>query len=150
MLVGAVGGVAGTVLWLAVVLVAPPIPASPGLALALAAVAAAGAVLAGLDRAEIDAAGLLAGVIAIAGTLLSIFVAVLVLAHWGPDSLIPDVTPQALPGQHVSESRIEIVDPYVLVLALGVLAALAGGLLVPAARGARRVTGAAVSRRPSR
>jgi hypothetical protein len=50
------------------------------------------------------------------------------LAHWGPDSLIPNITPHAPPAHRVAESRIEIVDPYVLILVLSAMAATALGL----------------------
>ena len=56
-------------------------------------------------------------------TLALIFAGVVVLAHWGPDSLIPNITPHALPGSRIAESRIEIVDPYVGVLVLSGLMA---------------------------
>ena len=54
-----------------------------------------------------------------------IFAGVIVLAQWGPDSLIPNITPHAPPGHRISESRIEIVDPYVLIFVLSGLTATA-------------------------
>lgn len=125
LITGAGSAVAATALWLIVVLAAPPIPASVGRALAVTAVAAVVAVLANAGTAQ---GSLLAGLLAIAGTMALIFVSVLLLAHFGADTLIPDITPAALPGQHISESRVEIVDPYVLILILSAVAATALGL----------------------
>ncbi|MCU7729056.1 hypothetical protein ODJ79_35535 [Actinoplanes sp. KI2] len=122
---GAGSALGATVLWLVVVLVAPPIPASVGWALAVTAVAAATAVLANAGGSGTTEGSLLAGLLATAGTMVLVFVAVLLLARFGPDRLIPDITPAALPGQHISESRIEIVDPYVLILFLSAIAATA-------------------------
>jgi hypothetical protein len=125
LLTGPGSAVAATAVWLILVLAEPPIPDSVGRALAVTAVAAVVAVLANAGTAQ---GSLLAGLLAIAGTLALIFVSVLLLAHFGSDSLIPDITPGALPGQHISESRIEIVDPYVLVMILSAVAASALGL----------------------
>jgi hypothetical protein len=122
---GAGSALAATAAWLIVVLVAPPIPATVGLALAVTAGAAVVAVLANSRTAEDS---LLAGLLATAGTMALIFVSVQLLARFGSDRLIPDITPGALPGQHISESRVEIVDPYVLVLILSAVAAAVLGL----------------------
>jgi hypothetical protein len=121
-------GVAATVLWLVVVVIAPPVPASVGLALALTAVAAVTAVIANTGRSSTAPGRLLAGLLATATTMALIFAGVVGLAHWGPDSLIPNITPHALPGHRIAESRIEIVDPYVLILVLSGLTATALGL----------------------
>jgi hypothetical protein len=144
LITGAGSAVAATVVWLVVVLAAPPIPASAGWALAVTAGAAVVAVLANSGTAQ---GSLLAGLLAVAGTMALIFLSVLLLAHFGPDSLIPDITPGALPGQHISESRVEIVDPYVLILILSAVVATALGLAAmatrrptaPQANGSRRV-----------
>jgi hypothetical protein len=122
---GAGCALAATAVWLIAVLVAPPIPASTGGALAATTVAAVVAVLANARTAR---ESLLAGLLAVAGSMVLIFVTVLLLARFGPDSLIPDITPAALPGQHISESRIEIVDPYVLMMVLSAVAATALGV----------------------
>jgi len=122
---GAGSAVAATAVWLVVVLAAPPIPATVGWALAVTAGAVVVAVLANSATAE---GSLLAGLLAMAGTLGLIFLSVLLLAHFGPDTIIPDITPGALPGQHISESRAEIVDPYVLIMVLSVVAASGLGL----------------------
>jgi hypothetical protein len=121
-------GLAATLVWLVIVVVVPPVPASVGLALALTCVAAATAVLANSGRSGTTEGGLLAGLLATATTMALIFAGVVVLAHWGPDSLIPHITPHALPADRIAESRIEIVDPYVLILVLSGLTATALGL----------------------
>jgi hypothetical protein len=118
-------GVAATMLWLIIVTVNPPIPPSVGWALTLTAVAATVAVLANAGPFGTPERTLLAGLLAITTSMALIFIGVVLLAHFGPDSLIPAITPHALPGYQVSESRIELVDPYVLILILGAAAAAA-------------------------
>jgi hypothetical protein len=118
-------GLAATVAWLVIVVVAPPVPASVLLALALTGAAAVTAVLANSGRSSTTQGCLLAGLLATATTMALIFAGVVALAQWGPDSLIPSITPHALPANRVAESRIEIVDPYVLILVLSGLAATA-------------------------
>jgi hypothetical protein len=54
-----------------------------------------------------------------------IFVLVNLVASYAPDHVIPQITPSALPADRVSNSRIEIVDPYVLVAILSGLVAAA-------------------------
>jgi hypothetical protein len=125
---GAGSALAATLVWLIVVLATPPIPASAGWALTATGAAAVVAVLVSSAGSGSTPGSLLAGLLATAGTMGLIFVTVLLLAHFGPDSLIPDITPGALPGQHISESRVEIVDPYVLILVLAAVAATALGL----------------------
>jgi hypothetical protein len=117
------GGLAATVLWLVLVILIPPIPPSVGRALALAGVAAVVAVLANSGRSSTVPGVLLAALLATVVALTSTFVMLVLLAHHGPDRLIPAVTPDALPGHRISESRIEIVDPYMLVLMLGAVTA---------------------------
>jgi hypothetical protein len=128
---GSGAGLAATLIWLIVVLVAPPIPATVGWALTATGAATVVAVLA--NAADTPSA-LLAGLLAVASTAAFIFVAVLLLAHWGPDRLIPDITPAALPDWRVRESRAELVDPYVWMLFLGALAATALGVSAVAVR----------------
>jgi hypothetical protein len=125
LITGAGSAVAGAAVWLIIVVVAPPIPASVGWALTVTGVAAVIAVLANSHRSGTTSGCLLAGLIATAGTLVLIFAEVLLLAQWGPDSVIPAITPHALPGHRVAESRIEIVDPYVLILVVSAMAATA-------------------------
>lgn len=128
---GAGSALAATAVWLLAVLVAPPIPDTVGSALFVTGGAAVVAVLANATTAQ---ESLLAGLLATAGTMALIFGTVLLLAHFGPDSLIPDITPAALPGQHISESRAEIVDPYVVVMIFSAMAATALGLAAVATR----------------
>ena len=143
LITGAGSAVAATAVWLIVVLAEPPIPASVGWALAVTAGAAVVAVLANAGTAQ---GSLLAGLLAIAGAMALIFLSVLLLARFGSDALIPDITPGALPGQHISESRIEIVDPYVLILILSAMAATALGLAAVTTRRPYE-TGAALTHR---
>ncbi|KUL42066.1 hypothetical protein [Actinoplanes awajinensis] len=141
LLTGAGSGLAATLAWLAVVVIAPPIPPSTGLALALTAVAVAVAALANAAPSDTNQGRLLAALLATATTMVSIFVGVVALAHWGPDALIPNITPHALAGSEIAESRIEIIDPYVLVLVLsGVVSA---ALALAAVLTRRTVTDAA-------
>ena len=125
---GAGSGVAATLVWLVLVVVSPPIPATVGWALALTGVAAVAAVLVSSELSTTTQGCLLAGLLAITTTTVLIFAAVVGLAQWAPDSLIPAITPHALPADRVAESRIEIVDPYVLLLVLSGTAATALGL----------------------
>jgi hypothetical protein len=131
LLAGAGSALAATAVWLVVVLVEPPIPATVGWALTATCGAAVVAVLANSATPQ---GSLLAGLLAVAGTMALIFLSVLLLAHYGPDRLIPDITPAALPGQHISESRVEIVDPYVLILILSAVTATALGLVAVVTR----------------
>jgi len=125
---GAGSGLAATLIWLVLVVVAPPIPATVGWALALTGVAAVAAVLVSSEMSVTTPGCLLAGLLAITTTTVLIFAAVAGLAQWAPDSLIPAITPHALPADRIAESRIEIVDPYVLLLVLSGIAATALGL----------------------
>lgn len=131
---GAGAGLAAAAVWLAIVLLVPPIPASTGGALALTGIAAVTAAAANSSRGGTPQRGLLAALLAAATSMALIFVAVVLLASYGPDSLIPAITPHALPANRVSESRIEIVDPYILLVALGALTATALGVASVATR----------------
>lgn len=122
---GVGSGLAATLTWLVIMLIAPPIPPSAGWALGVTAGAAIVGVLANARPVDTTARCLLGGLIAITSAMLFIFATVLVMAQWGPDWLIPAITPHALPADRVSESRVEIVDPYVLILVLGAVAATA-------------------------
>jgi len=106
--------------WLLAALVAPPIPASTGWALALTATASVAALSMNLGTTR---RALLAALLSSALTLALIFCAVVLLAHYGPDAAIPAIAPDALAADRMTESRIEIIDPYMLVLALGGVAA---------------------------
>jgi hypothetical protein len=131
---GAGSGLAGALVWLIVVAVAPPIPASVSAALAATGLAGVLALAANAHRAGTTAGGVLAVLLATATTMGLIFAGVVLLASFGPDSLIPDVTPHAPPAIRVAESRIEIVDPYVLMFVLSGLAATALGVAGVATR----------------
>jgi hypothetical protein len=113
---------AAALTWLLAVAAAPPIPPSTGWALALTAVAAVAALL--MNSATAGRA-LLAALLSAALASALIFCAVALLARFGPDAAIPPLTPYAPPPTRVSESRIELIDPYMLLLALGGLLATA-------------------------
>jgi hypothetical protein len=117
-------GVGAAVLWLASVLIWPPIPHAIGTAsLAIAAAMLAAALITGAERyrhAMLAAFG--AGTV---GSLLITFQVVL-LSSVGPQSLIPDLAPAALSlAEDQLQSRSEIQDPYVGLLALGWLFSMA-------------------------
>jgi hypothetical protein len=83
-----------------------------------------------------------------AGAVAALLIVVLVwgLARYGPSSLIPDLAPAALsPADDLAQSRVEINDPYVGLLALGCLAAAALAAVSVATRRPETV-GAAVIR----
>lgn len=128
-------GLAAALVWVATVFIAPPIPVSVLWALALTGLAGIGALAANATQPDETRRGLLATLLAVTTTMGLIFVGVNLLAGYGPDSIIPHITPYALPADRISESRIEIVDPYVLLLVLG---GLAGAALALAAVFTRR------------
>jgi hypothetical protein len=112
-------GLGAATLWLASVLVAPPISPSAGWALTLTALAAIGAAALNAGRAGSAQRGLLAALLAGAATAALIVVLVLVLASAGPPSLIPNLSRGLTPADRLAQSRVEIFEPYMLVLALG-------------------------------
>jgi lysylphosphatidylglycerol synthetase-like protein (DUF2156 family) len=142
-------GVGAAGLWVTAALSAPPIPASTGLALVLTCTAAVVAASAGAgrrdrpqrdrnqgDRSQGDRAqraqrdraqrGMLAALCAATFAALLIVMLVLALSSYGPPGLIPDLAPAALtPADDLAQSRIEVVDPYVGLLLLGCLLAVA-------------------------
>ncbi|AEV85612.1 hypothetical protein ACWT_4590 [Actinoplanes sp. SE50] len=63
------------------------------------------------------------------------------LARWGPDTLIPDLTPHALPGHRVTASRHEVIDPYIPVIVLAARTATALGVIAVATRRPRITAG---------
>lgn len=117
---GGAAGLGPALLWLLAVVVVPPIPVSLGSGLLVAGLATLAAIA---INARSTADALTAGLLAASVTMVAIFFAVVLLARFGPDTVIPAITPYALPGHEVSESRIEIVDPYVAMIVLGGLAA---------------------------
>jgi hypothetical protein len=122
---GAGSGLAGALAWVVMVVTAPPIPATVGWALTATGVAVVTALATNTGRTSTIRGCLLAALLAATTAMALIFVAVVLLASYGPDSLIPHITPYALPADRISESRTEIEDPYVLILVLSGLAATA-------------------------
>jgi len=123
---GAGSGVAAALLWLGLVLLAPPVPADLGLAFAVIATAMTGAGYANAGRRGGIGSGWLAALCAATVAAPLIVLLVWGLARSGPAGLIPDLAPAALaPADALDQSRIEINDPYVGLLALGCLAAAA-------------------------
>jgi hypothetical protein len=131
---GAVCGIAAAAAWLATVLLAPPIPPSAGWALVLTMIAAIVAVGLNAGTTGSPQRGLLAALLAAAIASAAIVILVAVLASYGPASLIPNITPHALPADRVSESRIEIVDPYIALVVLGCVLAAALAVVSVATR----------------
>jgi hypothetical protein len=117
--VGAGAGLAAGVVWLVAVLAGPPVPTDVAPACTLVVAAMGAAALGSPGRR-----GLLAALCA--GTLATLLIVTLVgvLARYGPPSLIPDLAPAALsPAADLAQSRIEIEDHYLALLALGCLLA---------------------------
>nr|BFE60126.1 hypothetical protein GCM10020063_046520 [Dactylosporangium thailandense] len=114
--------------WLASQLLFPPVAAGVGGAVvvtgfAIGAVLLLGARRGGHVRDSVPAA---LGVAVL--TPLLIFALVTVLSAYGPAWVIPDLVPMALsPADDLANSRIELQDPYVALLPLVALAALALG-----------------------
>jgi hypothetical protein len=110
-------GLGATGVWLLVVALVPPVPANAALALLL--LASAMVVAAGRLRTRRDVvSALTAGVVTAAGTVT----AVVVLMPRVPDRWVPPVVTVALtPADNLAQSRIETVDPYVLIGFLGVV-----------------------------
>jgi hypothetical protein len=126
--VGAGAGLAAGAVWLVAVLAGPPIPTNVAPVCTLVAAAMGVAALANTGRRGGSGRGLLAALCA--GTLAALLIVTLagVLARFGPASLIPDLAPAALsPAADLAQSRTEMDDHYLAVLALGgLLAALLG------------------------
>lgn len=122
--IGAGAGVAGAAAWTLIVFAAPPIPVSLGAALTVVVVAASLANIVA-SRREGASGQVLAAMSAALISSLLIVVAVVLLAGYGPDRLIPDLVPAALsPADDLANSRIEIEDPYVGLLAVAFLLAV--------------------------
>jgi len=136
---GAGCGAAAALVWAATVVALRPIPADASSAVLVTLLAMVGAVAVNRDRGVGTLrASLCAGAVA----ALLIVVAVAALSTFGPPSLIPDLAPAALtPADDLAQSRHEIQDPYVAVLALGVLIASALAVAVAATRPRRPATG---------
>ncbi|MEV4624498.1 hypothetical protein AB0J74_38045 [Asanoa sp. NPDC049573] len=137
LLIGGGAGLAIVAAAAVLMFAAPPVPRSVGPAVLLVALGALGAA-ALAQRPHDDRAAALAGLFAATVGALGIVILVDVIASAGPADLIPLVVPVTLPpAVQVSESRIELVDPYIALLFLG---ALVSGFLGAAALGTRRRT----------
>ncbi len=124
---GAGAGAAAAAIWTVSALAVGPIPTDIGSALILVGLGVLAAAFA--NRAERHRSGRavpFAMLVAGMAGLLMIVVVVFALSTWGPPSLIPDLVPSALtPADDLAQSRDEVVDPYVAVLFLGCLVAVA-------------------------
>jgi len=135
--IGAGSGVVAALLWLGIGLLAPPVPADLGWALALTVSAAAGAGYANAGRRGGTGPGWLAALCTATVAAPLIVLLVWGVGRFGPPDLIPDLAPAALsPADDLAQSRIELQDPYVGLLALGCLAGTA--LAVASAAAGRR------------
>jgi len=113
-------------LWLVVVLAAPPIPPNVGLALVLTGTGMAVAAWFNAGGRGGPEHALLAALCAGLVSQLVVFSAVGLLSSFGPARLIPDLVPAALsPVDDLADSRIEINDPYVALLFLACVLAIA-------------------------
>jgi hypothetical protein len=123
---GGAVGLAGTAVWLALVALRPPVPSDPwGAAFVVVAAMAAAAWLTRFRQPWIGALG--AGV----ASSWSVVVAVGVLMDVVPDRWVPVIVTQGItPADNVRESRIEAVDPYVVIALWGFLMAIALVLLL--------------------
>lgn len=131
LVVGVAAGVLTAAVW-AVPLLLGPVPGSSRWAVVVMAVAGGALLLpdAGLPGHPARAA------CAVLVASLIVVVTVQALQRFGPARFVPDLTPAALPADRVSESRIEMIDPYLGVLLLGCL--LGAALAVTAFRSAAR------------
>jgi hypothetical protein len=131
-------GLAAAALWVVAVMVAPPISPSIGGALALTAIAAISAAALNSGRAGSPQRAAVAAALAGAVTAALIAVLVLVLASYGPARLIPNITPHALtPADRLAQSRVEIFEPYMVVVVFGCFLAAALGAISVATRRTR-------------
>lgn len=126
LLASAGASLAATALWSGLVAAFTPIPADIGLAL-LATMAGMGlAAWLGAGRRDGTGARVLAALAAGMITPLLVLADVVVLSSYGPARLIPDLVPAALtPADRLSNSRIELVDPYVAMLLVAAVLAVA-------------------------
>jgi hypothetical protein len=123
---GAGAGVAAAGLWLVAVVVAAPIPADVGMAVFLTTAAMAAAVWANAGERGSNVGALLAALSAGTVAMPLVFVLVVLLSSYGPPRLVPDLVPAALsPADDLANSRIEVQDPYVALLFVAGLLAVA-------------------------
>ena len=130
-MVGVAGGVLAAAVW-AVPLLLGPVPGS--ILWAVVVMAVAGGALLLPDAGLPGRPGRAACAVLVAS--LVVVVTVQALQRFGSARFVPDLTPAALPADRVSESRIEMIDPYLGVLLLGCL--LGAALAVTALRSAAR------------
>ena len=121
--------------WTVTVVLAPPIPddATPAVELVIIGMAVAAAAAGGGH-------GALGRVLAAAcaGTVAALLIVdvVAVLTAFGSPRLIPDLAPAALSrADDLAQSRIELLEPYLLLLLFGALIAVALGVASLATRG---------------
>jgi hypothetical protein len=139
LMAGLGAGVAAAAAWTVTVVLAPPIPddATPAVELVVIGMAVAAATAGGGRNGAIGR--LLAA--ACAGTMATLLIVdvVAVLTSFGGSRLIPDLAPVALSrADDLAQSRIELVEPYLLLLLFGALIAFALGVASLATR--RRAT----------
>lgn len=126
------GGVGGALLWLAIVVLFPPIPASIGFALVVL-IAAMG--IPAYATAGQPSRGVLVALTA--GTVMTLLVLteLVLLSIYAPASMIPDLAPAALtPADDLAQSRIELQDPYVGLMLIGALISATLGITSVALR----------------
>ena len=128
LLIGGAAGLAAVGGAAVLMFAAPPVPRSIGSTVLLVALGALGAA-ALAQRPHDDRAAALAGLFGATVGSLGIVILVDIIASSGPAELIPIVVPVTLPSAvQVSESRIELVDPYIGLLLLGALVAVLLGI----------------------
>ncbi|MDG6106458.1 hypothetical protein Daura_27140 [Dactylosporangium aurantiacum] len=123
LLTGVAVSVAAAGMWLAAQLAFPPLPPHAGGA--IVAVGCGAAAVALLRPGPARDTGLAACCVGMLAPLL-VFAGVVAMSVYGPAWLIPDLVPAALtPADRLANSRIEIQDPYMTMLLLAGLAAVA-------------------------
>lgn len=149
--IGGASGAAAGLAFLAVPLLAPPLPASVGWALPAPLCAGAAALLLSRLRPGPRRTGAVAVLVAVMVSALLLAASaqgmLQFLAHWVPDTSPPDV-PEA---DRLANNRLGAEDPYLLLLGLGASAAAALACLTGAARwrrGAPRAGSAALVESP--
>lgn len=128
-------------IWLALQFAFPPLPANIGGSLMAMTLAIVAVLLAAAKPGSGARDAVLAALCVSLLTPLLVFVGVALASSYGPAWLIPDLVPAALsPADDLANSRIEIQDPYVAMLFLACLSALA--LTVASVAGRRRTANA--------
>jgi hypothetical protein len=124
-LIQTVAAAASAVLvWTLAVLLMPP--AGVGLGVALVAVAAIVAAALASRQPGLPAKAPLAGLLAVVIATQLLLATADALFRLGPDAWIPDAGPGPLtPQAHLEQNRLEAIDPYVGLLAVGAMAGVA-------------------------